>query len=110
MVQPLNSLSVPLEDTELSTERITVVPTAQIRLLSFKAVLMICVALLSIIISSLSILCLERSSTSTGLNVPNPTWSVSSAKFIPLISRRFNKCFEKCKPAVGAATAPSFLA
>ena len=35
---------------------------------------------------------------------------VNSAKFIPLISRRFNKCFEKCRPAVGAATAPSFLA
>jgi hypothetical protein len=27
----------------------------------------------------------------------------------PLISKRFNKCLEKCKPAVGAATAPSFL-
>ena len=62
------------------------------------------------ITSSLSILCLDKSSTSTGLKVPKPTCKVTSAKSTPLISKRFNKCLEKCKPAVGAATAPSFLA
>ena len=36
-----------------------------------------------IINSSESILCLDKSSTSTGLKVPNPTCKVTSAKFIP---------------------------
>ena len=31
-------------------------------------------------------------------------------KLIPLISNLFNKCLEKCNPAVGAATAPSSFA
>ncbi len=63
-----------------------------------------------IIIFSESVLCLDKSSTSTGLKVPRPTWSVNSAKSTPLISKRFIKCLEKCNPAVGAATAPSFFA
>ena len=60
-----------------------------------------------ITICSESILCLDKSSTSTALKVPKPTCKVIFAKSTPLISKRFNKCLEKCKPALGAATAPS---
>ena len=95
LVHPENSFSVALDETELSIERITVVPTAQIRRFPTKALLIVCVACLSTIISSLSILCLDKSSTSTGLKVPNPTCRVTSAKSMPLISRRFKRCFEK---------------
>nr|WP_238785672.1 hypothetical protein [Blattabacterium cuenoti] len=50
------------------------------------------------------------SSTSTGKKLPNPKCKVISTKFIPFISNFFNKCFEKCNPAVGAATDPSSFA
>ena len=57
-----------------------------------------------------SILCFVKSSTSTGRNVPKPTCKVTSAKFTPFNSKRFINSREKCKPAVGAATAPSSVA
>jgi len=57
-----------------------------------------------------SILCFERSSTSTVRKFPSPTCSVTNVLSMPLISMRFIRCFEKCMPAVGAATAPSFSA
>ena len=41
---------------------------------------------------------------------PVSRFQVISAKFIPLISRRFNSSRLKCKPAVGAATDPSSFA
>ena len=72
-VQPFVGIIVLVVVLELSTVRNTVVPTAQIRLLSFIPVLIILEASSVIIISSESILCFERSSTSTGLKVPNPT-------------------------------------
>ena len=36
--------------------------------------------------------------------------NVTSAKFTPFNSNLFKSCLEKCKPAVGAATAPSSFA
>ncbi len=57
--------------------------------------------------SSLSTLCLLRSSTSTSRKVPKPMCKVKNAMSMPLISRRFSRVLEKCKPAVGTATAPS---
>ncbi len=98
------------DETELSIARIEVVPTAQTRFLFALASLTISQASWVIFNSSESILCFDKSSTSTGLNVPKPTWSVTSAKLTPLISSLFKRCLEKCNPAVGAATAPSSLA
>ena len=57
-------------------------------------------------ISSESILCLDKSSTSTGRKVPSPMWRVISGKLTPSISNLFNTILLKCNPAVGAATAP----
>src|SRR5690606_2647236 len=109
-VQPSNGLRVLLVETELSTARIEVVPTQQTFLPSALALLTISQASCLIISSSESILCLDKSSTSTGLNVPKPMCKVTLAKFSPFISSLFNKCLEKCNPAVGAATAPSSVA
>src|SRR5690606_40816738 len=60
--QPSNSFKVPLEDTELSMARMAVVPTAHTRLLFLIPVFMVSTASLLIIISSLSILCLDKRS------------------------------------------------
>ena len=89
---------------------IEVVPTQHTFFFLAFALLTISHASCVIIISSESILCFDKSSTSTGLKVPKPTCNVTSAKSTPLISKRFNKCLEKCRPAVGAATAPSSFA
>ena len=110
LVQPLKVFSVLADETALSTARIDVVPTAQMRFFFVMALLTMSQASCLIISSSESILCLDKSSTSTGLKVPSPTWSVTSANSTPFISSLFNKCLEKCSPAVGAATAPSSFA
>ena len=102
LVHPSKVLSVLADETALSMARIEVVPTAQILFFFTFASFTISQASCKIMSSSESILCLERSSTSTGLKVPRPTCNVTSANFTPLISSLFNKCFEKCKPAVGA--------
>ena len=109
-VQPLYGYNVPIDETEDSSPLMTVVPTAHILFLFLRALLIQFEASISMNNSSESILCFDKSSTSTGLNVPKPTCNVISAKSIPLICNLFNRCFEKCKPAVGAATAPSCLA
>ncbi len=83
-VHPSKVFNMWSDDTALSRPRMAVVPTAQILRLFRFALLTISVAFSSIINSSLSILCLERSSTSTGLKVPRPTCNVNSAKLIPL--------------------------
>ena len=109
-VQPSNSFKLPIDETELSMARITVVPTAQILFLLTIPSFIISAEACSIITLSLSILCLDKSSTSTGEKDPNPTCKVISENLIPFISSLFIKCLEKCNPAVGAATAPSFFA
>src|SRR5690606_31728217 len=101
-VQPSNVFKVWFDETELSKARIDVVPTAQILFLFALALFTISHASCVMINSSESILCLDKSSTSTGLNVPRPICKVTFAKSTPLISNRFNKCLEKCNPAVGA--------
>ena len=90
--------------------RIAVVPIEQTRRPFSFAVLMILQASSSILKYSASILCLLKSSTSIGLNVLKPVCSVTSAKRIPRISERLINSLLKCKPAVGAATAPSCFA
>src|SRR5690606_33616358 len=60
-VQPSISFNIPFEDTELSMARMAVVPTAQIRFLFLMPLFTISTALESIINSSLSILCLDKS-------------------------------------------------
>ena len=88
----------------------TVVPTAQIFLLFLSALFITLTESSLIFNSSESILCFDRSSTSTGLKVPSPICNVISGRSTPFISSFLSKCFEKCNPAVGAATAPSFFA
>ena len=46
----------------------------------------------------------------TGLNVPGPTCSVTKAISTPRLARRWSNSRVMCRPAVGAATAPAFLA
>ena len=72
-VQPSNVFSVLCEETALSMARIEVVPTQQT--LCFLALALFTLSQASCVIfsSSESILCLDKSSTSTGLNVPKPT-------------------------------------
>src|SRR5258708_3725911 len=110
LVQPTYGFNCPVVETEDSTARITVVPTAQTFFLCAFAEFTILQVSAEIKTSSLSILCLVRSSTSTVLKVPKPTCKVSGAKCTPLISNFFSNSLLKCKPAVGAATAPSFFA
>ena len=55
LVQPEYSFNKPFDDTELSIVRITVVPTAQTRFLSWIALLMISVDSFPIEISVLSL-------------------------------------------------------
>ena len=109
-VHPLNGFKCLSEEIELSIARMHVVPIEQTFFFSSIARLTTSHASCEMITCSESILCLERSSTSTGLNVPSPTWSVISGNCTPAISKRFINSLEKCNPAVGAATAPSFLA
>src|SRR5690606_18261484 len=82
-VHPLKVLSVWFDETALSNARIDVVPTAQIFFLLAFALFTISHASCKIINSSESILCLDKSSTSTGLKVPNPMCSVTLAKSTP---------------------------
>lgn len=49
-------------------------------------------------------------STFTGRNVPNPTWSVTSAIWTPFSRIVCNSSGVKCSPAVGAAAEPSYFA
>ena len=107
-VQPSNGFRVPPVETEDSKPLMTVVPTAQTFFLFCLAKFTVSTTDWLTNNSSESILCLERSSTSTGLKPPKPICNVNSAKLIPLICNLFKRCFEKCNPAVGAATAPSF--
>ena len=72
-VQPSYGFSVFADETELSMARIDVVPIQQIRFLLAFALLTISQASCVIFSSSESILCFDKSSTSTGLNVPSPT-------------------------------------
>src|SRR6187431_2399516 len=72
-VQPSKGFKVLCEETELSMARIDVVPTAQIRFLFDFASFTISQASSVIFNSSESILCFDKSSTSTGLKVPKPT-------------------------------------
>ena len=90
--------------------RIEVVPTAHTFRFALFAVFTISAAFSVMIACSESILCLVKSSTSTGLKVPSPTCRVISENSIPLSSNLFSSCLEKCSPAVGAATAPSSFA
>jgi len=110
LVQPSKGLSSESVETELSVVLSTVVPTAQIFFLPALAALTLLQAASSIKISSEYILCLVKSSTSTELKLPKLACKVTCAKLIPFISNRFRSCLLKCKPAVGAATAPSCLA
>ena len=73
LVQPTYGFKVLLEETELSMARMEVVPTQQILRLFSLALLTVSQASWLMISSSESILCLDKSSTSTGLKVPKPT-------------------------------------
>jgi hypothetical protein len=50
--------------------------------------------------------CRETSSTRTGWNVPAPTCSVTNAVRTPFARNAASSVSSKCRPAVGAATAP----
>ena len=87
-----------------------VVPTAQTFFLFSFPLFTVSTAVGGIVIFSESILCFVKSSTSTERKEPKPTCKVNSAKFTPFNSNLFSNSLLKCKPAVGAATAPSFFA
>ena len=107
LVQPLYGFSVWVVLTDVSKPRRAVVPTATTRFFPSIPRLTMRAHSSLMVSSSLSTLCLLKSSTSTSRKVPKPMCKVKNAMSIPLISRRFNKFFEKCNPAVGTATAPS---
>ncbi len=106
-VQPSIGLIMPWVETTVSSVRMTVVPIDTTLRPSRFAALTASAASSVTMYCSESILCFERSSTSTVRKLPRPTWSVTKARSMPRISMRFIRCFEKCMPAVGAATAPS---
>ena len=110
LVQPSIGFIMPPVDTAVSIVRITVVPMATTLRPSRLAELTRS-ALCSVTKNcSESILCFDRSSTSTVRKLPKPACRVMKAESMPLISMRLSRCFEKCMPAVGAATAPSCAA
>ena len=102
-VHPSKGFSNPSVDTELSTERITVVPTAHTLPPALLTRFTASAVRSGMTTCSESILCLVRSSTSTVLKLPNPTCSVRKVMSTPLISSLFIRCLLKCSPAVGAA-------
>ena len=109
-VQPSKAHILPGMVTALSRARIVVVPT-QHTFLPFS--LASCTAWHTSsprCISSASMRCFDKSSTSIGLNSPIPACSVSSFHTTSLISIRFSSSRLKCSPAIGAATLPSFFA
>ena len=59
---------------------------------------------------SACITCVEMSSPRTGWNVPAPTCSVTRAEAMPFASSAASMAASKCRPAVGAATAPGTAA
>lgn len=97
-------------DTADSMARMEVVPTAHTLCFVSVALFTVCTDPSVTRKYSASILCLDRSSTSILRKVPKPTCSVNSAKSMPFISSLFNNSLLKCRPAVGAATAPISLA
>ena len=109
-VHPSYSFKCPSVLTVLSIARITVVPTAHTFLPRSLARFTILTASSVTNICSESILCFVRSSTSISRKFPSPACNVIYAKSIPLISIRFISSRLKCRLAVGAVTAPSFLA
>ena len=106
-VHPSLGFKRALAETDPSIAFIVVVPMAQTRLPAFKALFTIVTVSDSILKFSESVLCFVKSSTSTCLNVPKPTCNVIGVNSIPLISSLLTIFFVKCKPAVGAATAPT---
>ena len=110
LVQPSYSFSIPSVPTAVSVALTTLAPTAQRRCPACLAPLAIRQASALMCISSESILCFVRSSTSMSWKLPNPQCRVMKAFLIPLISIIFIICSEKWMFVPGAETAPSFFA
>ena len=110
LVHPSYGRTSSLVVTYVSRPRMTVTPTASTLCLSL-LVLFIRSAVSSDMISlSESILCLERSSTSTERKCPMPMCRVMNALFISLRIILLKSSRLKCSPAAGAETAPSCAA
>ena len=88
--------------------RADVVPTATIRFFRARAVFNIDAVAADIHQGSGCIRCADSRSACTGRNVPGPTCSVTGATCTPLSRNAPRTASSKCRPAVGAATEPSF--
>ena len=110
-VHPSKGFSNPSVDTELSTERITVVPTAH----TLPPALLTRFTASAVSLGNDDLLGIHLMLGQV-LDVDGPeiTQSRHAASGRPcrrpLISSLFIRCLLKCSPAVGAATAPSFFA
>ncbi len=101
---------VPAASAAASSARSVVVPTATTRAPRARAAATAAAVAGGIRYHSLCIRCAARSSSCTGANVPAPTCSVTQANAIPAARSVASIDSSKCRPAVGAATAPGWRA
>src|SRR4249919_1049058 len=105
LVSPANGWSSS-PTIALSNARTTVVPTATTRWPRSRVRRTFATSSEPTFSHSLCIRCSSRSSTRTGWNVPAPTWSVTWPESMPRSFSASSSASSKCRPAVGAATAP----
>ncbi len=108
-VAPCQAETLP-EIAAVSRTRADVVPTAMTRPPACLAELIAAEASSDIDPNSLCIRCSSIQSTSIGLNVPTPTCRVTRESLIPSVRSCSISDGVKCKPAVGAAMDPCWVA
>lgn len=109
-VSPEPAASVPSGCAADSSARIDVVPTATMRPPAARVARMASASSGEMAYHSLCMRCSAMFSTRTGENVPAPTCSVRKPRRTPIASSLANSASSKCRPAVGAATAPGVRA
>ena len=87
-----------------------VVPTATTRPPLALAAAIALTVLSGMLYHSSCITCEAMSSPRTGWKVPAPTCSVTRAEAMPFAAIEASSASSKCRPAVGAATAPGTAA
>ena len=97
-VSPLPARTRPSSSAALSSVRTVVVPTAQTRPPSARARACASAVISGIVNRSSCITCSAGSSTSTGLNVPAPTCSTTSARFTPALGDRGEQLGREVQP------------
>ena len=105
-VSELPSRTSPDARTPDSRVRVTVVPTATTLAPLARARANASAVSAGMVQGSGSTRWSSTCSTSTGRNVPGPTWRTTSARSTPRAVRASRRAGVKCSPAVGAATLP----